>query len=168
MTEQAFISTEQHRALMAALGKAKVADWLRHRLVFGLTQGRTASSRELTEKEWRDLMWKFANDPIARNNPRALAEALLREALRQKRATVLAIAGRVGFFPENSSNFDYFNAWMLKNSVLKKELWNYRVDELDDLMRQFRGIEANFEKSAKEPGTKAWHIKNKIPFNSAN
>ena len=163
-----FINTDQHRALMATLAKAKVADALRHKLIYGHTHGRTGSSKELTEAEWRDLMWKFDNEATARNNPLAFADALLKEAVRQKRATVLAIAGRVGFFPENSSNFDYFNGWMLKNSILKKELWKYSLDELPALLRQFRGIEANFERSAKEPGTKAWHIKNNIPINSTN
>lgn len=86
--------------------------------------------------------------------------------MRNKRSTVLAIATRTGIKKVNS--WDEFNEWMKTKSVLKKDLHRYDFDELDQLIRQFRALESNFDKSAKKPGTKAWHQKNGLPQASFN
>lgn len=157
-------TNSKHRTLMTCLGKAGIDNETRHDLVSGWTNGRTTSSKLMTEAEM---------DTVIRNMTRTSQGinkdvAALQLAKRDKRAVVLAIAGRVGFFPDGSSNFDYFNGWMRAKSTLKKDLWKYSFDELDKLLIQFRGIEAHFEASAKVPGTKAWHMKNKIPLSSTN
>lgn len=131
----------------------------RHELVFEWTAGRTTSSKEMFDHEIDFVIRNIEAGNTSIDKERAALELVKRD----KRAAILAIATRVGFFPETTSNFDYFNGWMVKNSILKKELWKYTIDELDQLNRQFRGIEAHFNKSAEVAGTKAWHIKNKIP-----
>jgi len=68
---------------------------------------------------------------------------------------VLTIAQRVGI--HEGTNFDKFNAFMETRSILKKRLSKYTLDELDELIKQFRGLEANFQKSAEKAGTKAWN-----------
>lgn len=159
------MNSSKHIALMSCLSKNGLNDESqRHELVFEWTNGRTSSSK---------LMYDYEIDYVINNLTKGFTDpakelAALDIVKRDKRAVILAIAGRVGFFPDNSSNFDYLNAWMVKNSILKKELWKYKVDELDALTKQFRGIEAHFDKSAAVPGTKAWHIKNKVPVSSAN
>lgn len=144
---------------MTVLSKSRIDEDSRHDLVYSWTSGRTASTKELYDREMDDLIWKISNDFNFRNqlNPNLEIER------RNKRATVLAIAGRVGFFPEGSSNFVAFNSFMVNNSILKKRLEKYLLDELDALIKQFRAIEANYNKSADQPGTKAWHHKNKLP-----
>lgn len=144
---------------MTVLGKAKIDSDSRHDLVYSWTAGRTASTKELFDREMDDLIWKITNDFGFRNqlNPNLEIER------RNKRATVLAIAGRVGFFPNGSSNFEAFNRFMISGSILKKRLEKYLLDELDALIKQFRGIEANYNRSAEQTGTKAWHHKNKLP-----
>jgi hypothetical protein len=159
------IEQKKHRQLMAVLSRHGLNDaQTRHELVYGWTGGRTASSKEMYGHEIDVILKRFENGLSSVDKEKAALELVKRD----KRAAILAIATRVGFFPDGSSNFDYLNAWMLKNSVLKKELWKYTIDELDQLHRQFRGIEANFERSAATPGTKAWHIKNKIPISGSN
>ena len=86
--------------------------------------------------------------------------------LRDKRSIVLTIATRTGI--KDADSWEKFNRWMLNNSVLKKELHKYKLDELDKLIKQFRGLEANYRKSAEKTGTKAWMHKNKFQPLSQN
>ena len=45
----------------------------------------------------------------------------------------------------------------------KKQLTAYKLEELDALIKQFRGIESNFNRSAKKVGTKAHSKKFNLP-----
>ena len=69
----------------------------------------------------------------------------------------MTVATRVGV--HNPNDWDKFNGFMLKRSVYKKALNKYAIDELDVLIKQFRGLEANYNKSADKTGTKAWRHK---------
>ena len=86
--------------------------------------------------------------------------------LRDKRSIVLTIATRTGI--KEADSWTKFNTWMLNSSCLKKELHQYKIDELDQLIKQFRGLEANYNKSASKTGTKAWMHKNKFQPLSQN
>ncbi len=81
--------------------------------------------------------------------------------MKQKRSIVLKIATDCDI--KESTDFKKFNAWMLKNSILKKQLNAYNYTELDDLIIQFRGIKRNYENSSEKVGTKAWHHTTGIP-----
>lgn len=72
----------------------------------------------------------------------------------------MTIATRTGI--KELDSWKKFNQWMLNNSCLKKELHQYNLDELDQLIKQFRGLENNYNKSACKVGTKAWIHKNKF------
>jgi hypothetical protein len=86
--------------------------------------------------------------------------------MRNKRSTVLAIATRTGI--KKPDTWEEFNTWMKSKSVLKKDLHRYDFDELDQLIRQFRALERNYEASSGKTGTKAWYHKNGLPQASFN
>ena len=133
----------------------------RAELVNSLTRGRTKSLRALTHIEYTvliDQMRGLAAKAAAYDS----AESLALEAERKrKRSQVLAIATRTGL--HDVKDWRKFNAFMEERSILKKPLNKYSLAELNALVRQFRGIEANYKKSATKPGTAAWHHSRGFP-----
>ncbi len=134
-----------HRKLMILLKQNGYSSDDRHDLVYRLTNGRTQSTMGLYFREMIDLCnW------LEQNSKSATDELLLRK----KRAVVLKIAQRTGIHdPEDWSKFNNF---MLKRSILKKPLKNYKYKELNKLIQQFRQLEQNYLKSAEKPFNKAW------------
>ena len=92
------------------------------------------------------------------------AETIL--AKKKLRSQVLTIATRTGIHDTN--DWDKFNRFMIHNSVCKKTLNLYNLDELEKLVQQFRALERNYNKSANKVGTKAWAHKNHLPNVSNN
>lgn len=86
--------------------------------------------------------------------------------MKRKRSNILTIATTTGIKEANS--WTKFNNWMLNSSIYKKALNAYDYDELDDLNKQFRALQANYENSAEKIGTKAWHHATGIPRSSEN
>lgn len=147
------MNQSKHRQLMAILTKKGFDADSRHELVYSYTEGRTKSTRDLFDLELTDLVNQLnAVDTHDR------ASLPMKIALKEKRAIVLAIAQRTGI--HEGTSFDKFNAFMETRSILKKRLSKYTLEELEDLIRQFRGLEANFRKSAENAGTKAWNKAN--------
>lgn len=87
-------------------------------------------------------------------------------AKKKYRSQVLAIATRTGIHDTN--NWEKFNRFMLYNSIYKKTLNLYTLDELEELVIQFRALERNYNNSAEKTGTKAWAHKRKLPGVSNN
>jgi len=86
--------------------------------------------------------------------------------IRRLRSQVLTIATRVGIHDIN--DWDVFNRFMIHKSVNRKTMNMYSLEELKALVKQFRGIEANFNKSAENKGTKAYYKTTGLPKPSAN
>lgn len=86
--------------------------------------------------------------------------------MKRKRSNILTIATKTGI--KEANNWTKFNKWMLNSSVHKKPLKEYNYEELDDLNKQFRQLQANYENSAKKVGNKAWHHATGIPRSSEN
>jgi len=146
------MNESKHRQLMAILTKKGFDADSRHELVYSFTEGRTKSTRELYDLELTDLVNQL-------NKIEHVSSQLTEKmALKEKRSIVLTIAQRTGI--HEGTSFDKFNAFMDARSILKKRLNKYTLDELDELIRQFRGLEANFQKSAENAGTKAWNKAN--------
>ena len=82
------------------------------------------------------------------------------------RSRVLAIATRTGIHDTN--DWDKFNCFMLHNSICKKSLNLYDLEELEELVKQFRALERNYKKSAEKAGTKAWAHQFGFPSTSKN
>ena len=145
------------KQLMTLLGKAGIKEDLKRQMLFNLTGGRTTSVRELSQKEL---------DIICNNLSHTTNQAENELLMRNKRSIVLKLATSTGI--KEPDSWTKFNGWMLKFSVLKKELHAYNLDELDQLTRQFRALESNYKASAKKPGTKAWFRATGIPEISCN
>lgn len=140
------------RQLMTLFSKLGTDDDTRHDMIFRFTGGRTQSTRQLTDREIETLVgWLQEQLPMKG----LTSDRDLDLAIRRKRSLVLKLATETGI--KASDSWHRFNAWMLKYSVEKKPLNRYNYEELDGLIRQFRGLKANYERSAKRPGTKAWY-----------
>ncbi len=137
---------------MTLINRAGIKEDLRREMIYNATSGRTRSVRELTHKEM---------DAICASLQEKAAATGLDIEMRKKRSIVLTIATRTGI--KEPDSWSKFNLWMKNKSIFKKELHAYDYEELDQLIRQFRGIEANFDRSAKKVGTKAWHHATGIP-----
>lgn len=136
---------------MTLLSKMGMTEDQRHELVYSWTTGRTSSTTKLYDDELQELIQKLENDFAAPQgaSPRVELEK------RKKRSRVLAIAQRCGI--HEGTGFEKFNRFMLNRSIYKKELHLYNLDELDELIRQFRGLEQNYLASASHAGTKAYN-----------
>ena len=146
-----------HRKLMTLLSKAKIDERSRHDLIYSFTKGRTKSTKDLTLAEVKALCSKMEGSFAFVKNIDAYTEI----ERRKKRSIVLKIATDVGI--HDTSDWSSFNNFMKNSSCLKKQLNHYEIDELDQLIRQFRAIKANFNRSAKKVGTKAHSHKFKLP-----
>lgn len=100
------------------------------------------------------------------NNKTLKTDAELILAKKKLRSQVLTIATRTGIHDTN--DWDKFNRFMLYNSKEKKSLNLYNLEELEDLVKQFRALERNYKKSATKTGTKAWAHNWKLPPSSNN
>ncbi len=137
---------------MTLLGKAGIKDDLKKEMVYNFTNGRTESVRDLTPNELK----KFCNE--LSNKCQSADQELI---MKRMRSTVLDLATKTGIKEPNS--WEKFNSWMKSTSILKKELHAYTLEELTALIKQFRGLNSNFERSAQKTGTKAWYQQNNIP-----
>lgn len=86
--------------------------------------------------------------------------------MKRKRSNILTIATHTGI--KEPDSWTKFNNWMLSSSIHKKELHAYDYHELDDLLKQFQALKANYERSSEKIGTKAWHHATGIPKSSEN
>lgn len=86
--------------------------------------------------------------------------------MKRKRSVILTIATDTGI--KESNCWTKFNNWMKHSSILKKELHAYDYWQLDDLIKQFRALKANYDNSAKKVGNQAWHHATGIPKTSSN
>lgn len=145
------------KQVMSLLGKAGIKEELKKEMVYNFTNGRTQSVRDLNARELNLFYTQISNKTQSVD---------MELALRKKRSVVLTLATATGI--KAADSWDKFNAWMLKSSVFKKELHAYNYEELDALIRQFRGLKANYSKSAVKVGTKAWHHATGIPTMSSN
>jgi hypothetical protein len=125
---------------------------------------RTTNIDELTPEEIETIYNVFF--PMEMSNEQELAHAKLQQSLKNHRSNILTIASRLGL--KEPDSWDKFNNWMLTMSKFKKRLNDHSLEELKELEIQFRGMENNYERSARTPGTKAWYHKNKLIPPSAN
>ena len=129
-----------------------------------LHTGRTTDIEDLSEKELQEIYKIFF--PHERNIAEQAFLLNHEKLLKEHRSVILSIATRIGI--KEPDNWDKFNNWMLKSSILKKKLNDYNLQEIKDLERQLRAAESNYQASAEKAGNKAWYHKNKFPIPSKN
>lgn len=113
---------------------------------------RTSHLLEATDEELQALYHRFCYTP----NYQAIATDLLNETeVKRLRSIILADAQAMGILKQN--NWAYFNKFMKERSLLKKFLREYTLDELPELVRQFKSMRTKFEKAAVKVGSKQWH-----------
>ncbi len=134
-----------HKKLMTIFSRMGLDNDARRDLIFGYTNGRTESTKDLSQSEIDDLCDTYSDMAFGTNE---------KEELRQKRSIVLKIATSVGI--HDTENWSKFNGFMLNRSVLKKPLKSYTLEEMDALIQQFRGIEKNYNSSSHRAFSKAW------------
>lgn len=138
------------RQLMTIFSRLRIDTEMRHEIVYNYTNGRTSSTRQLTAEELEGLVSRFQKELQSISN--AANHELEKK---KKRSIVLAIAQRCGI--HGGTSFDKFNSFMVNKSIYKKELYKYTMEELDELIKQFRGLERNYKRSAESVGTKAYN-----------
>lgn len=145
------------KQLMTLLSKAGVNDEARREMIYNFTNGRSESVKDLNERELQLLCNELQSRFLSSD---------YEIQMRKKRSIVLTIATRTGI--KSATGWSEFNKWMLNSSIYKKELHAYNYEELDELIKQFRGLEGNYQKSARKTGTKAWTHANGFPTISQN
>ena len=124
---------------------------------------RTCQLLEATDEELNALYQRFCFTP----NYQAIATDLLNETeVKRLRSIILADAQAMGILKKN--NWALFNKFMKERSPLKKFLRDYTLDELPELVRQFKSMRTKFEKAALKVGSKQWHFFFGIPEPSIN
>lgn len=103
---------------------------------------------------------------VTKNSNDQSLSAEMELIMKRKRSNILTIATKTGIKEVNS--WTKFNSWMKNSSIYKKELHAYNYDELDELSKQFRALEVNYDASSKKVGNKAWHHATGIPKSSIN
>ena len=129
-----------------------------------LHTGRTTDIEELSDEELAEVYKIFF--PTKRNIAEQVFMLNYEKLLKEHRSIVLSIATRIGL--KQPDSWEQFNNWMLKSSRYHKRLNDHNLEELKALEIQMRATEVNYERSALQPGTKAWYHKNKITPPSAN
>lgn len=125
---------------------------------------RTTDIEELTAQELEEIYKLFfPKQPTVQEQ---LFDAKNNDVLKRHRSNILTIATRIGL--KQPDSWEQFNNWMLKSSRYHKRLNDHNLEELKALEIQMRATEVNYERSALQPGTKAWFHKNKITPPSAN
>jgi hypothetical protein len=104
-------------------------------------------------------------EPTKKESDQSLS-AEMELIMKRKRSIILTIATHTGI--KEADSWTKFNNWMKNSSIYKKELHAYDFIELDELIKQFRALEANYKESAKKVGNKAWHHATGIPRSSEN
>ena len=104
-------------------------------LVLAFTEGRSASSREMTAQEAMLLI----------NYLKELDNTS--EACNNMRRKVLSMCHRIHWVTEKGVDIDRLNEWCKKSSYLKKELNEYTYQELPKLVSQFRIVYLHYIQS---------------------
>ncbi|WP_066435505.1 hypothetical protein [Chryseobacterium sp. CCH4-E10] len=134
--------------------------------IWAKTGGRTGNINDLGPEELEEIYYMF----FPKEKKRTLEEEYIRirdeNKIKALRSTILKDAQYIGLYEPH--NWKPFNDFMMKLSPLKKPLKNYKLNEFDSLIKQFKSLRSKYNKAAKIPGSKEWYHKNKLPMPSVN
>lgn len=124
---------------------------------------RTGKLHDLSENELTDLYRMFFPE---KTEQEIIINQRNESYLKTLRSIVLKDAQHIGLY--DPYDWSHFNEFMLKYSPHKKPLPKYSVEEMEALIKQFKSMRTKFDKESIIPGTKAWHLKNRLPIPSKN
>ncbi|MGQ1928324.1 hypothetical protein [Ornithobacterium rhinotracheale] len=119
--------------------------------VSAMSDGRTTLLEELNEKELTLLLKCYA--PKANLND-YVTHLEIEDEKKRLRSIVLKIATKIGV--HNPESWAPFNNFMLKSSILHKPLKDYDLEELKELVKQFKSMERKEDAYRKVAGSKPW------------
>ncbi len=128
------------------------------------TNYRTGSIDDLEPEELESFYYLFF--PKQPTEKELLMKEYSEAQIKRLRSVILKDAQYIGLY--DPQNWNPFNEFMNKLSVLKKPLNQYKIDEFNDLIKQFKSLRSKYQNAAKIPGTKEWYHKNKLPMPSSN
>ncbi|MRI64609.1 hypothetical protein EDM00_11525 [Ornithobacterium rhinotracheale] len=120
--------------------------------VSAMSDGRTTLLEELNEKELNLLLKCYAPKP---NINDYVTHLEIEDEKKRLRSIVLKIATKIGV--HNPESWEPFNQFMLKSSILHKPLKDYDLEELKELVKQFKSMERKEEAYRKVAGSKPWY-----------
>lgn len=135
---------KQLQTLFSKLGVEKTK---RAERINAWTSGRTQTSKELQDDELQELCDSLKSELDRQKQ-------IFEDAKRQRRSTILTIATKEGIKQPN--DWDTFNHFMLHKSVARKSLRLCNLDELEQVILQFRALAQSNAISAQKVGTKAY------------
>ncbi len=145
------ISVQQLKALHATFHRIGMDDDARHDCIYEFTSGRTASSRELTMHEARQLLERL-NPPDEKTRAMQLAEAksVFRDIYR---LSFMIPQLNQGFTSDNEDeyrmNVAKLNMWARKYSKARKDVTAMKLWELQDTKKQLEAWMRREEKKQK-------------------
>jgi hypothetical protein len=121
------------KAIYGLLGKTGLTAQ-KNAIVYGFSNGRTESVKELTVHEANELV-RYLNQEANKTATQENASA------NQMRRKILSMCHRMGWETEDGKvDFKVLNEWMTSKSYLKKELNKYSYAELPKLVSQFTEV----------------------------
>ncbi|MFL0089708.1 hypothetical protein [Tenacibaculum maritimum] len=119
------------------------------------SKGRTNDIDELTEEELSSIFFMLFPSKRIITPERRLLNLEEEKKIRHLRSIILSDAQYIGLYKPN--NWTDFNAFMLKKSILKKPLNNYKINEFANLIKQFKAMKSKYDSNKFIPGTKEWY-----------
>jgi hypothetical protein len=133
-----FRNKQQNSQLHKLISRLGIDAEGKEELVFKFTNGRENSSAKMLVHECQNLI-NYLNAQVKtaptqkQNTPE-----------NQMRRKVLSVCHEMGWKKGDKVDFGRLDAFMLKSSILKKPLNDYKVDELPQLVTQFEQLLKSF------------------------
>ncbi len=123
--------------------------------VYMQSKGRTSDLDLLTTEELQGLYFLFFPNEKPSNVAKRVLQLEQEKEIKRLRSIILSDAQYIGLF--TPGNWKRFNDFMTQNSVFKKSLNKYSVDEFPELIKQFKSMRYKFQKNRTTVGSKAWY-----------
>ncbi|ANQ49595.2 hypothetical protein MY04_4778 [Flammeovirga sp. MY04] len=135
---------QQRKMFFAYLKELGITDQ-RKDLVHQYTEGRTDSTKEMTQDE----VYLMLQDLLIQIHPPKAKDQ--KQYVNKMRSKVVAIAVKIGMLKleknYEDTDWGFFNNWMLQYGYLHKPLMKYKMNELPKLVSQLEVMEKNIGKA---------------------
>jgi len=136
----------QHKQLFALLNQSGLMEH-RKDVVYSFTNGRTESTKELEQKEYKALIDYLK---VVKENTTEKDDFMKGEHMRKRIFSMCHQYGWTAFDAtkrKHTVDVDKLNGWMQKYSYLHKSINQYKYNELPQLVTQFETVLKTFLES---------------------